>query len=71
LAEGTYAGTIAITDANASNNPQQVSVTLAGAALPTDNEITITCNPSSGGTGTTVTTPVSIKAISEILVFLD
>jgi hypothetical protein len=61
LGAGSYNGTITVTSPGATNTPQQVSVTLDVTSTPTDNEIYITCNPSSGGTGTTVTIPVSIK----------
>lgn len=60
LAEGTYHGTITIASANATNSPQTVSVTVRVATLPTNNEISVSCLPSSGSTGTTVSVPISI-----------
>jgi len=70
LSEGNYSGTISITDSNAANSPQTVSVTLKISGPPADNEISISCDPSSGGTGTIVTIPVKIKGnIQEIKAF--
>lgn len=64
LAEGNYDGTITVSAPDASNNPQLVPVSLrVGTAPPpsTDNRISISCKPSSGGTGTTVSIPISIR----------
>jgi len=64
LALGNYDGIISISAPDASNSPQLVMVRLrVGTAPPpsTDNRISISCNPSSGGTGTTVSIPVSIR----------
>jgi len=61
LPQGSYSATIAITDPKASNNPQQVRVTLDIGALPSGNEIWVSCNPSSGKTDTLVTIPISIR----------
>jgi Viral BACON domain len=64
LAQGNYDGIISISAPDASNTPQLVMVSLrVGTAPPpsTENKISITCNPSSGGTGTTVSIPISIK----------
>ncbi len=67
LSAGTHNATITITDANATNSPQTVSVTLNLAAPPSDNEISLVCSPSSGGSGTVVTISVNIKGnINEI-----
>jgi hypothetical protein len=66
LAEGNYDGTITINSADASNSPQRVTVSLEVSSNPTppppstNNRIYIGCNPSSGGTGTTVSVPISI-----------
>jgi hypothetical protein len=70
LGVGTYSGTITISDPKASNNPKQVVVTLEVGGIPTDNEISISCNPNSGGADTTVTVSLSIKGnIKDISVF--
>jgi hypothetical protein len=68
LNEGTYDGTITITDSNAANNPQQVNVTLnlskKGPPPPppsTANRVGISISPSSGGAGTTVTITISVN----------
>ena len=61
LSAGTHNGTITITDSNASNSPQTVSVTLNLEAPPSDNEISVVCSPSSGGSGTEVTVSINIK----------
>lgn len=64
LGEGNYDGTITVSAPDASNSPQFVMVRLrVGTAPPpsTDNRISISCSPSSGGTGTTVSVPVSIR----------
>lgn len=68
--EGNYSGTITITCANATNSPQSVSVNLEITSPLTDNEISISCDPSSGETGVIVTFPVTIKGnIQEINAF--
>ena len=61
LGQGTYNGTIIITDSGASNSPQQVSVTLQVTGIPTNNEISVCCSPNSGVTGTTVNCPIAIQ----------
>jgi hypothetical protein len=64
LPEGSYDGNITISAADASNSPRSVSVTLevrAVGPLPTDNEISISCNPATGGTGRLISIPVSIR----------
>ncbi len=58
---GTYHGTILIRDPNATNNPSSVPVTLDITAPLTDNRIGIFLNPSSGGTNTTVSIPITIR----------
>jgi len=58
--QGTYTATITISCPEATNNPQRVDVTLRVAAIPTNNEISVACNPSTGSTGTTVSVPISI-----------
>ncbi len=60
LAVGSYNGMITITSPNASNSPQQVRVALRVGAIPTNNEIRVSCNPSEGRTDTTVNVPISI-----------
>jgi len=70
LSTGTYNGTITILDPNAANSPQQVAVTLQITSPLTDNQISISCSPTSGGTNTVVTLTVSIKGnIQEIKSF--
>ena len=64
LPEGSYDGSITISSPDASNSPQRVSVSLdvsTAPSIPTDNRISISCNPNSGGTGTLVSIPVSIR----------
>ena len=70
LNQGNYSGTITITDSNASNSPQTVSVSLEISNPLTDNEISISCDPSSGGAGTIATIAMAIKGnIQEIEAF--
>jgi len=73
LAEGSYDGTISVGAADASNSPQLVRVSLRVGdtpPVPTDNAIYITCKPSSGGTGTIVSIPISIGGnLQEISTF--
>jgi hypothetical protein len=60
LGRGTYGGTITIAGSGASNSPQQVGVTLQVNAVPTDNEISVSCNPNQGNTGATINGPIAI-----------
>jgi hypothetical protein len=70
LAVGVYNGMITITSSNATNSPQQVGVTLRVGSIPTNNEIRVSCSPSEGRTGATISVPVSIVGnINEILSF--
>lgn len=70
LPEGTYAALITVSDSNATNSPQQVSATLRVMTIPTNNEISVACLPSQGGTGTTVSVPISILGnVAEIATF--
>lgn len=70
MGSGTYSGTITIADPNASNSPQYVSVTLQITSAPTQNEISVSRSPKSGGTGTVVDVAISIKGnINEIKAF--
>jgi len=70
LGQGTYNSMITITSRNAANSPQQVSVTLQVTAIPTNNEIRVSCSPSEGPTGTTVNVAISILGnINEITSF--
>jgi hypothetical protein len=65
-----YSGTISITASNATNSPQSVSVSLEISSPLADNEISVSCDPSSGGIGTVVAIPVKIKGnIQEIKAF--
>jgi hypothetical protein len=67
LAKGSYDGTITVGSADASNSPQRVRISLKISDNPpnpppsTDNRISIACSPASGGTGTVVSIPVSIR----------
>jgi hypothetical protein len=62
-----YSGTITIADSNANNSPKQVKVNLN--ILPRDS-ISISCEPSSGPTGTLVTISVTVKGnLKEIKAF--
>ncbi len=70
LGAGNYSGTITVASAGATNSPQRVSVRLDVMVIPTGNQIYISCSPSSGGTGTTVSIPVSISGnLKEITSF--
>jgi len=70
LTQGTYTGTITITDPDASNSPQEVNVSLELSSLPFGNRISISCSPSSGGTDTIVSIPITINGNqNEIKVF--
>lgn len=70
LIANKYSGTISITASNATNSPQSVIVSLEINPPITDNEILISCDPNSGGTGTIIAVPVIIKGnIQEIKAF--
>ena len=70
LSAGVHQAVITVTDPKASNSPQQVGVTLDISPLPSDNEISIACSPSSGPINTIVTVPISITGnLSQIDVF--
>ena len=70
LAMGTYNGLITVSSPNASNSPRAVPVTLVVGAVPTNNQISISCVPSSGGTGSTIEVWISILGnTSEIKAF--
>jgi len=70
MSEGSYSGTITINDSNASNSPQEVNVSLEITSQPSGDEISISCSPSSGGTDTVVSIPVTINGNqNEIQVF--
>jgi len=70
LSQGTYTGTITITDPDASNSPQEVNVSLELSSPPSGNKISISCSPSSGGTDTIVSIPITISGNNkEIKVF--
>ena len=60
LSKGTYTGLIMVSSPSASNSPQAVHVTLELGETPTNNQIYISCNPSSGTTGATIDFPISI-----------
>jgi hypothetical protein len=64
LGDGTYRGTITVSDPNASNNPQEIDVTLRISSQPppaTDNAVTLTISPTSGAAGTIVTVTIGVK----------
>jgi hypothetical protein len=63
LGQGTYRGTITVSDPNASNNPQTIDVTLRiTQSLPaTDNDVTLSISPTSARPGATVTVTIGIK----------
>jgi len=80
LSEGSYTGTITITDPKATNSPQKINVTLDISEKPpppppppppsTRNEVGIYITPSSGGTDTLVTLTIFIDGnTSEISSF--
>jgi hypothetical protein len=70
ISEGNYSGNITISDPSAGNSPYTVSVTVEVSSPLTDNEISISCDPRSGETGTTITIPVAINGnINEIRAF--
>ena len=73
LTEGTYGGSIVISDSNASNSPQSVDVTLSITPqqdIPDDNNIGLSISPTSGGNGTLVTATISITGnLEEISAF--
>jgi len=60
LSTGTYRGVITVTSAAAANSPQVLDVTLVVSAIPTNNEIAISCSPTAGQTGTVVDFPITI-----------
>lgn len=64
LTEGTYRGTITVSDPNAANSPRTIAVTLRITTQPppaTDNDVTLSISPTSGGPGTTVTVTIGVK----------
>lgn len=70
VSEGNYNGSITISDSNAGNSPYTVSLTVGISSPLTDNEISISCEPRSGETETTVTITVAINGnINEIRAF--
>ncbi|NIM58547.1 MAG: hypothetical protein GTO16_06345 [Candidatus Aminicenantes bacterium] len=70
VSEGNYNGNITISDSNAGNSPYTVSVTVTISSPLTDNEISVSCYPRYGETGTTVSILVAINGnIKEIRAF--
>lgn len=65
LKQGTYGGKITIACADATNSPQIMNVGLKVDPPLTNNEISISCDPGSGFTGTLVTISVKIKGNSK------
>lgn len=64
LSRGSYPGTITVTSSGAANSPQTVGVTLQITAAGGSNQISVSCSPSQGVTGTTVSFPISISGNS-------
>jgi len=60
LSAGTYSGLITISSPNATNSPQTVAVTLEIGQIPTNNQISISCSPTSGNTGDIIDVPITI-----------
>jgi hypothetical protein len=60
LNTGTYTGIITVSSSSASNSPQLVNVTLVVSEIPTNNDIAISCSPTSGQTGLVVDFPITI-----------
>lgn len=60
ISAGSYSGTISIVDSGASNSPVAVVVALEISSSASDNKISLSCDPASGGTNTIVEVPISI-----------
>jgi len=60
LSTGIYSGLITVSSPNATNSPQTVAVTLEVGQIPTNNQISISCSPTSGRTGNTIDVPITI-----------
>jgi hypothetical protein len=60
LSVGTYSGLITVSSSNATNSPQTVAVTLEIGQIPTNNQISISCSPTSGRTGNIIDVPITI-----------
>jgi hypothetical protein len=60
LGQGSYEGLITVSSPNATNSPRVVRVTLVMGAVPTNNQIWIACDPSSGQTGAVIGFPIAI-----------
>lgn len=70
LSKGTYRAAITISSPGAANSPQTVNVTLVVSEIPTNNEIAISCSPTSGQTGAAIDFPITILGnTSEIKAF--
>jgi hypothetical protein len=73
MAVGNYDGAITVSADDAKNSPQFVTVSLrvSTTAPPpppsTNNWISVWCNPSSGGTGTTVSVSISIDGNLQVI----
>jgi len=67
LSTGNYQGTIAVSDAEASNTPQQINVTLNITNPPSNNTISISCSPTAAKTNTIVSFPVHILGNSKAI----
>ena len=67
LAKGTYTGTITISSPNAANSPQTVHVTLEISQVQTNNEIAVSCSPTSGKTGAVIDVPITILGNTQLI----
>lgn len=65
LNAGSYNGILSVIDSEASNSPFAVKVNLTINSKVSDNKISISCDPGSGGTNTIVEIPVSIYGNAE------
>jgi hypothetical protein len=60
LNAGSYSGSLSIVDSSATNSPAAVNVALEISSSASDNTISLSCDPASGGTNTIVEIPISI-----------
>jgi hypothetical protein len=70
LAKGTYTGRITISSPNAANSPQVANVALEIAEVqppPTNNDISVSCSPSSAQTGATIDVPIAILGNTQLI----
>ncbi len=67
LSQGTYSAEVLVSDPVAGNNPVSMSVALTVLPPLSDNKIGISISPSSGGTGTTISVPISITGNTNVI----